>query len=326
MLSALRHFLGWLGRNGTQGFAISIFVGLALPQFAAAARPLLGVSIFVFTTLTFARADLSAMRQLVQQPSKLLLSLVWIVLAPVVLVLLPMLLFGRAALDPGLVLGLAILAAAPPIMSSPAVAMILGLDPTLLMATVLLTTALAPLLAPPLAEWVAGMPVPLDLNILIQRLALLIGGAIIGAAILRKLLGEARIRAEKPMFDGIGVIMYFVFAIAAMDGVLAAAVSDTGRVLRYLAIAFAAVGAGMLAAFLCLRTLAPVERFVLGYATLQRNMGLLVAALGSSTPQTTFLFFALAQFPIYLMPQIVKPFAQRFLARQDRAACDRPSS
>jgi BASS family bile acid:Na+ symporter len=53
------------------------------------------------------------------------------------------------------------------------------------------------------------------------------------------------------------------------------------------------------------------DRFVLGYATGQRNMGLLIAALGAATPDTTFLFFALAQFPIYLMPQIIKPLARR---------------
>jgi bile acid:Na+ symporter, BASS family len=318
MLSALKSFLAWLGRNGTQGFAISIFVGIALPQFAAAARPFLAVSIFIFTTLTFARADLAAMRRLFAMPQKLLLAVAWLVIAPVVLVLVPMLVVGRAALDPGLVLGLAVLAAAPPIMSSPAVAMILGLDPTLLMATVLLTTVLAPL--------VAGMPVPLDLTILIQRLAMLIGGAIIGAAILRKWLGEVRIREEKPVFDGIGVIMYFVFAVAAMDGVLDAAINDTGRVVRYIIIAFAAVAAGMIAAYVCLRTLPPEERLVLGYATLQRNMGLLIATLGASTPKTTFLFFALAQFPIYLMPQIVKPFAQRFRVVEPSPACDKPPS
>jgi hypothetical protein len=38
----------------------------------------------------------------------------------------------------------------------------------------------------------------------------------------------------------------------------------------------------------------------------------LIAALGAATPDTTFLFFALAQFPIYLMPQLVKPLARRF--------------
>jgi BASS family bile acid:Na+ symporter len=40
-------------------------------------------------------------------------------------------------------------------------------------------------------------------------------------------------------------------------------------------------------------------------------MGLLVAALGASAPESAFLFFALAQFPIYLGPQVM-----RFLARK----------
>jgi len=40
-------------------------------------------------------------------------------------------------------------------------------------------------------------------------------------------------------------------------------------------------------------------------------MGLLIAALGASTPDTTFLFFALAQFPIYIGPQIIRPMAVR---------------
>jgi BASS family bile acid:Na+ symporter len=96
-----------------------------------------------------------------------------------------------------------------------------------------------------------------------------------------------------------------------MDGVLAAATADPGRVARFLAIAFATALAGFAGAWVALRPLVPADRFVLGYATGQRNMGLLVAALGAATPDTTFLFFALAQFPIYLMPQVIKPIARR---------------
>ena len=64
--------------------------------------------------------------------------------------------------------------------------------------------------------------------------------------------------------------------------------------------------------WLALRRIPLAERLVLGYATGQRNMGLLIAALGTSTPDTTFLFFALAQFPVYIGPQIIKPLARRF--------------
>jgi BASS family bile acid:Na+ symporter len=304
--------LALIGRYGTQGFAISIFVGLALPHFAAAARPLLPVTIFVFVMITFARVEASALKQLLRRPAPLVLAGVWLMLAPAAFVTLALSIVGRDAVDPGLLLGLAVLGAAPPIMSAPAVAMLLGLQPTLAMAAVLLTTILAPLVSPLLAELIAGAVVPLDLMVLVKRLVLLIGGAILAAGFLRRWLGEASIHAHKAHFDGLGVVMYFLFAVAAMDGVLAAAIADPNRVGGFLAVAFCISLSGFALSGLLLRPLRPTDRFILGYATGQRNMGLLIAALGAATPDTTFLFFALAQFPIYLMPQLVKPLARRF--------------
>jgi bile acid:Na+ symporter, BASS family len=312
--------LALIGRYGTQGFAASIFLGLALPHFAAAARPLLAVSIFVFVAITFARVDLAALRGLARRPAPLAIAATWLLLAPAALVTLGLTAAGRESLDPGLVLGLAVLGAAPPIMSAPAIAMLLGLRPTLVAAAVLLTTTLSPVASPLLADFIAGAVVPLDLGELIRRLVGLIGGAILAALALRLWLGPDRIAARKAEFDGLGVVMYFLFAIAAMDGVLAAAVADPGRVARFLGIAAGVSLAGFVAAELALRPLAPADRLVLGYGTGQRNMGLLIAALGAATPDTTFLFFALAQFPIYLMPQIVKPLARRLRPAAEAAA------
>jgi BASS family bile acid:Na+ symporter len=52
-------------------------------------------------------------------------------------------------------------------------------------------------------------------------------------------------------------------------------------------------------------------------------MGLLVAALGASVPPTTFLFFALAQFPIYLAPLAMRALAGRLTRAPDLP--DRPA-
>jgi BASS family bile acid:Na+ symporter len=305
--------LALIGRYGTQGYAISIFLGLALPQLAAAARPLLAVTIFVFVMITFARIESAALKALFKRPAPLVLASAWLMLAPAAIVTIGLTLVGRGTVDPGLVLGLAVMGAAPPIMSAPAIAMLLGLQPTLIMAAVLLTTSLAPLVSPLIAGLIAGAVVPLDLAVLIKRLVVLIGGAIFAAIVLRLTLGEARIRAHKASFDGLGVVMYFLFAVAAMDGVLASVVADPAKVARFLAVAFGISLAGFLSARLLLRPLPPADRFVLGYGTGQRNMGLLIAALGAATPDSTFLFFALAQFPIYLLPQLMKPLARRFV-------------
>src|SRR3954470_7960190 len=74
--------LALIGRYGTQGFVISLFVGLALPQLAAAARPLLGVSIFAFVMMTFMRVNLRALRGLIRHPGLLMLTCACIILAP----------------------------------------------------------------------------------------------------------------------------------------------------------------------------------------------------------------------------------------------------
>ncbi|WP_372422940.1 hypothetical protein [Salinarimonas chemoclinalis] len=312
--------LAFVGRWGTQGFALSIFVGLALPQFAAAARPLLGLTIFAFLTITFARVDLAALAALVRRPARIGLSAAWLVAAPPLVALAILAVAGREALGPGIVLGLALWAAAPPILSSPAVAMMLNLPPTLLVCVVLLTTMLAPLVSPLLVEWIAGAAVELDVRALVERLALLVGGALAAGAALRASLGTERIRRHKARFDGLGVLFYALFAVAAMDGVLAAMLERPGFVAGVLALVFGLSAVGFATSLLALRMLPPAERFVLGYATGQRNIGVLVAALGAATPGDTFLFFALAQFPIYLMPQIVKPVAGRLVARQDSVA------
>lgn len=319
MLAPLGSALALLGRYGTQGFALSIFLGLALPQFAEAARPLLPVTIFCFTTVVFMRADLRIIAGLVRRPARLVLTCLWLMAAPALMIAAAFLLVGRAALDPGLLLGIAILGAAPPIMSSPAVAILYGFEPSLIIAGVIVTTVASPLVAPFVVEWLAGSAVPLDRWVLTLRLLLFIGGGIVVATVLRRWLGAQRIRELKPNLDGFGVLMYFIFAIAAMDGVTRAALERPGQVALFIAIAFLISAAGLASAWLVLRRFPASERFMIGYGTGQRNMGLLVAALGAGVPPTTFLFFAIAQFPIYLLPWLLRGVAAR-IRRKDKPA------
>jgi BASS family bile acid:Na+ symporter len=47
------------------------------------------------------------------------------------------------------------------------------------------------------------------------------------------------------------------------------------------------------------------------------NLGLVFAELGASLPETAWFYFALAQFPIYLLPALLKPLARRFPRRAE---------
>ena len=53
------------------------------------------------------------------------------------------------------------------------------------------------------------------------------------------------------------------------------------------------------------------QALALGLAAGNRNMGLMLAAAGTAVPELTWLYFAVAQFPIYLMPAMLKPLARR---------------
>ena len=120
----------------------------------------------------------------------------------------------------------------------------------------------------------------------------------------------------KANLDGFGVLMYFIFAIAAMDGVTKAALDNPRLVLFVLGCVFAVSAAGLVSSWLVLRLLPASERFMIGYGTGQRNMGLLVAALGVGVSPKTFLYFALAQFPIYLLPWLLGGIAARIRRRE----------
>lgn len=314
-MSVISAILAAIGRRSTEGFALSIFLGLALPQFAAASRPLLPVTIFCFMVVVFLRADFRIIGGLIRRPLHLILSVLWLLIAPAVLVYLMILGIGRAEIDTGLLLGLAILGAAPPIMSSPAVATVYGFEPSLIIASVLSLTILSPLVAPFMVDALAGQAVPLDSSVLMGRLAIFVGGGMAVAMVLRRLLGVPRVAAMKAELDGFGVVMYFIFAIAAMDGVTATAINKPALVASFIGYAFILSVAGLGLGLVALRYARPPQRFMLGYASAQRNMGLLVAALGAGVPDTTYLFFALAQFPIYLMPWLLKPLALRIKAR-----------
>ena len=325
-MTRVGEILAAIGRHGAVGFALSLVLGIALPQLANAARPLLPITIFCFMIVVFLRADTTIIAALIRRPRVLSLSCAWLIAAPLVLVSALLAIVGRGGVDPGLLLGLAILGAAPPIMSSPAIAILYGFEPSLIIASVLGITTLSPLISPFLADVLAGQAVPLDPAILMMRLAFFVLGGLGVALVLRRLLGTARIAGMKSQLDGLGVVLYFIFAIAAMDGVTDAILGRPMLVLTFLAVAFGVAAAGIALGLIVLRFAALPDRFILGYGAGQRNMGLLIAALGAGVPDTTYLFFALAQFPIYLAPWILTPLAKaitRRMAADARSATER---
>jgi len=308
--------LTFLGRHGAAGFALSIFLGLALPALASSFRPLLPVTIFCFVTLTFARADFSGVRRIVGQPGRLLSAIAWATLAMPIAIVLVLAVVGRGVIDPGLLLGIALIAASPPLMGVPAYAALLGLDNSLGIALLVVTTALTPFIGPPLASFVAGEAVPIDPFVLGLRMFGLLAGSLLACLALRRFVGTAALARWKHPLNGVNVLIYFVFAVAAMDGVIDATLADPGRTALYLALGCGIAVVGLAATMAVLsRRMGSADAFVLGLGTGMRNTGLMVSAMGVACPPNTYLFFALLQFPIYTAPLLVGPLARLVLRR-----------
>ena len=305
--------LALAGRHGTLLAAASIFVGLAVPPLSAAVKPYLGEAIIVMLTLAFLRVDPADLRRHMTRPGLIAVSTVWVMLiVPATLGAL-FLSLGVDQRMPGLYLMLVLQMSAPGLMSSPALAALLGLDVALTLASLIVSSAITPLTASLFTHIFLGTALidPLTFGL---KLFLIIAGCAAAAAVIRRVAGRHFIDAQRERIDGLSVIAMSSFAIAAMDGVVDHFIADPLLVIGLTSLAFAlALGMIALTALVFLRV-GRARAFAIGLIAGNRNIGLMMAATGFAVPDIAWLYFALAQFPIYLLPHLLKPLARRLSA------------
>lgn len=264
------------------------------------------ITVFVFTVLIYARADYGDIRATLARPGRLAITVVAAILAPPILLGMLVAIVGREAIEPALLLGLALYVASPVLNGSPAYALLLGFRNGLILTVLFINLLATPLVAPAIASLLVGETLPLSGGDLAIRLAIVIFGATIGAFLLRRVVGKPWLDRNAEALNGLNVVMYFLFAIAAMDGVIDATRADPLRTVWFLAVAFAVSAAAFsVALVLARRPLGENDGFTLSMGIGLRNIGLLVAAFGPSLPAESYLYFSLSQFPTYLAPLLL---------------------
>jgi BASS family bile acid:Na+ symporter len=309
--------LAWLGRQGTRAVAASIFIGLAIPPLSEYFKPLVAPSIFMMLTLAFLRVEPTAFRSQFTRDRLLTLgaATLWMMIATPLILGTAYTFFGSGDLWKELSLALVLQAAAPPITSAPAFVALLGLDIALALAVLVTATTLTPITAPFFANYFAGDALPLDPIALSVRLAFFLGGAFVVARLLRRLAGDTRIREWREHIDGLNVVGLFVFATALMGSVSTHALENPGLVLALLALSFFLFFALLGITALLFWQLGANRALAVGFSSSARNMGLMLAA-ASGVSDVVWLYIAVAQFPIYLAPQILSPLVSRILRWQ----------
>ena len=303
--------LAWLGRQGTRALAASIFLGLAVPQLAASVKPYLGLTVFVLLLFSYLRTDPAAFTRVVKAPQLAIIASLWVMVAVPLLVGTAYAFSGVRETMPALYMILILHCAIAPITSSAAFAAIMGLDVALSLFALIISNALSPITTVAFSYLFLGTSLisPLELG---AKLFLFFAGAGAVAWAIRRIAGQRRIEAQKDTIDGLNVIAIFIFAIAAMDGVPRHVMADPLFALGLLAfIVVFTLGLIGLSALVFIR--AGLDRgLVIGLLAGFRNLGVVMAALGGSLPELAWFYFALAQFPIYLFPTLLKPLTRRF--------------
>lgn len=308
-LSLLSRPLAVIGRQGTRAVAASVFVGLALPGLAALAKPLLLASILALLSLSFLRTDASGMRAN-HRGGVLVLALIWIMgVLPAAFGYLVSRIYPPQ--DNGLMLALVMQAAAPPIMSTPAFAALLGIDATLSLAVMVLSMIVTPLTAPVVVGAFTDGALALDGAALAIRLALVLAGTGVLGFGLRWWLGPPRIARMRDTLDGLNVILLLILALGLMDGVTSRFLVDPWLVLGMAGLTFLISACAILSTLVLFRWAGRGQNLMLGFAAGHRNISLMIAATGAFLPETTWLYIAVAQFPIYLLPLLLRPLARR---------------
>ncbi len=309
--------LSWLGRHGTRAVAVSMFVGIALPPLGAVLRPYFPETVVVLLILAFLRVDPAALLAQLHKPGVLIASAAWTMLILPVLGLLALL--GAELAMPALLLALVLHAVAPPTFSSPSLAALIGLNGAVSLALLIACTAMTPFTAPALVAAFFGAEVTISPLALGLRLVLILAGAASVSLAIRAIAGKQWIERQSQRIDGLSVIALFGFAIALMGNVLENAIANPLLVLGLIVLATSvSLGLSALTALVFLRT-GWDTALTLGHAAGSRNMGLMLAAAAGQVPELVWLYVALAQFPIYLLPLPFKPLVRRLLPRQDAA-------
>ena len=307
--------LSWLGAQGTRAVAALVFIGVALPPLGELLRPFVTEAIFLLLCISFMRVDVTALREHLRRPGIVIAATAWTTLGVPLIAGVGSLATGFDVHSPDLFLALMLQAVASPMMAAPALAALMGLDSTLVLITLVTSTALIPMSAPLFAYAFFGAALTLSPLGLGLKLFAILAGSLFVAAVDPLDRRCAAIKRHKGVIDGINILILFVFVAAVMGTVAGSFWADPIRVIELTAFAFAVFFALLGVTVLIFRRCGHERAFALGLMVSQRNMGLMLAATDGVLPGATWLYFALSQFPVYLTPQLLKPIVRRLSAK-----------
>jgi hypothetical protein len=307
--------LTWLGGQGTRAVAAVVFIALAVPPLGALLRPYVTEAIFVLLCISFMRVDIAALYSHLRRPALVATATAWTVIGVPVIVGLIVHVTGLTARSPGLALALMLQSMASPMMASPALAALMGLDATLVLVTLVTATALVPFTASLFASLFLGDMLSVTPATLGLKLLGILAASLLAATVIRWVFGAAAIQRHRRPIDGFNIVILLIFAAAIMGDVTSDLVAQPVFTIGLALLSFTIYFTLLAITTLLFRRIGYERALALGLMVSQRNLGLMLAATAGALPPTTWLYFAMTQFPIHLAPYMLTPIARRLTAR-----------
>ena len=300
----LRDPLVLAARHGQWVLVAGLVAGLALPGLAHVLRPWLPalVALLVFLSLLRLKPGALAMalRTLPQTAA----------IAAVLQLALPLGVWaGAQTLGLGAhpaSLALALMCAAPSIMGSPNISMMLGAPPDYALRLMVVGTALLPLTVLPVFAIMPAVQGTAAVGQAAVRLVALIGlSALAAMAVQRVALRHGHPKTHQRL-EGVSALSLAVFVIGLMPQVSALALQAPATLVFWLMVAFGANMGGQILAWYLLRGRLPHAQAVpLALITGNRNIALFLVSLPAETTAPIMGFIGCYQLPMYLTPLLM---------------------
>ena len=315
IFSTLRAELAWLGRQGTRALAVSIFLGLAVPSLAAYVKPHLGETVFVLLLFSYLRTDLAVFGRYLRAPRLTIVAALWVMVAMPLLFGMIYWLSGIREAIPALYTIMILQSTITPITSAAAFAALMGLDVAFSLMTLIVCIVLSPITTVALSYLYLGTSLfsPLELGV---KLFFFFAASGAIAYAIRRTAGQPWIDQQKEPIDGLNVIALFIFAIAAMEGVPRHVMADPLFAFELLVLIFVLTFAMIGLSVVVFWRSGLEHGLEIGLLAAFRNIGLVMAAIGASLPDLAWFYFAMVQFPIYLLPVVLQALSRRLAKRR----------
>jgi BASS family bile acid:Na+ symporter len=286
-----------------------------LPQLAAYVKPYLGETVFVLLLFSYLRTDPAAFIRYVRAPKLTIIAALWVMVVVPLLFGIAYTAAGLRESMPALYTILILQIATTPITSSAAFAALMGFDVAFSLVTLIITNAMSPFTTVAFSYLFLGSSLfsPFDLGVKLF-LFFALSGAI--AYAIRRVAGWEWLERQKEPLDGLNVIAVFIFAIAAMESVPRNVIADPVFAIELFVLVIL-VSCLLIGLSMLIFARSGLDRGVpIALLSAFRNIGLVMATLGSSLPDLAWFYFAMAQFPIYLLPALLQPLARRLAKKR----------